>query len=177
METLHLSEPASFPEPHVGPGSGCNAPRSSRGAGRTGGGHRSPAWDKVVGCNKARGMAAEAVSNRCPHAPARLCSSWPPPMLGLPPPSFPPLTLAVASSGPVKSVMPQNTWLPSHTLPNTPTAAPPPPEPLLTLEKGRSLGASGHPLTAPLRSSPRPHQASHRPTRAVKFTGWGWQIG
>lgn len=33
-------------------------------------------------------------------------------------------------------------------------------------------GAAGDPLTAPLRSSPRPHQASHRPTRcAVKFRG------
>lgn len=56
------------------------------------------------------------VSDRSPQAPAQLCSSWPPPMLGLPPPSFPPLTLAVASSGPVKSVMPENTWLPSHSL-------------------------------------------------------------
>lgn len=41
-----------------------------------------------------------------------------------------------------------------------------------SLEKGRSRGAARHPLTAPLRSSPRLHQASRRPTRAaVKFTG------
>lgn len=100
----------------MGPGSGCDAPRPSRRLARQVPGTGALVWDKVVGCNKARGTAAEHVSDRCPHAPAQLCSSWPPPMLGLPPPFFPPLTLAVASSGPVKSVMPENTWLPSHSL-------------------------------------------------------------
>lgn len=56
------------------------------------------------------------------------------------------------------------TRLPCHTPPELrrqclSTPAPP------ALEEGRSLGTVGHPLTAPLRSSPRLHQAGRRPTR------------
>lgn len=111
------------------------------------------------------------VPDGSPQAPAQLRSSQPPPMLGLPPPSSPPADTCrylfwareVCDATKHPAAFPQAT-----TNSGSSTS---PPQSLLTLKKERSLGAAGHPLTAPLRSSPRPHQASHRPTHAVKFTG------
>lgn len=77
------------------------------------------AWGKVLGCHQARGTPAEPHSRSLPPlAPAQFRSSQTPPRLGLPPSVVPPLTLATASSEPVRSATPGlNTRPPSHTPP------------------------------------------------------------
>lgn len=112
----------------MGPGSGCDAHLLSRG-------WPDRCWAQEPWCGtrlwsaiKQGAQLLRRVSDHSPHAPAQLCSSWPPPTLGLPPPSFPPLTLAVASasSGPVKSMMPQTGCLPTLFQALRQAAAPPP---------------------------------------------------
>lgn len=90
------------------------------------------AWGKVLGCHQARAHLQSHVPDCCPQAPAQFRSSQTPPRLGLPPPAVPPLTLATASSEPMRSATPQNTRPPYHTPPElrrqrlpTPARAPP----------------------------------------------------
>lgn len=139
---------------------------------------------------EARGMAAEARSRPLPQPLPRpqLRDHHPPrPAPTSSSPSADTCRLCLFGAG--GSATPRNTRLPSQRPPRAPAASPPP-QPLLALKQGRSLGARGHPLPAPLRSSSRPHQASRcRPTLAVKFTagrsgdgagsldGWGWWPG
>lgn len=148
----------------MGPGSGCSAQRHSRSwLGRCWA--REP-WHgaRPWGALEQGAQLPRHVPDRSPQAPAQFRSSQTRPRLGLPPPAVPPLTLATASSEPVRSAMPQNTGcLP--TLHQNSGGSASPPQRQLAPEKGRSLGTAGHPLTAPLRSSPRLHQAGRRPTR------------
>lgn len=98
------------------------------------------------GCNELRGTATEVRSKLCPPTPAQLSSSRPPLMLGLPPPSFPPLTLArvLLWTGEVCDATKLRAAFPHVTKSSSSCTSLP--WPLLTLQEGRNLGAAGHPL-------------------------------
>lgn len=130
----------------MGPGSGCNAHGPSQRLAGQVPGTGALIWGKVLGAMKQGAQLLRYVPNRAPLTPAQLGSSRPLLMLGLPPPSFPLLTLAriLLWAGAVCDTTKLRAAFPHVTKSSSSWASLP--WPLLTLQEGRSLGAAGHPL-------------------------------